>query len=362
MQDKYFEFLIPTRIVYQPGGAAQAADVAARVGIRRPFLVADRVLEKVGIVSRVAASLAPAGTYLDVPLDGDLETCEQIAEAMRSADADGIVAVGGGSVIDSAKGANIVFSRGGRLADHQGVGVLPGRLAPLVAVPTTAGTGSEVTRVAALKDPAQHVKLFFESEYLAADLALLDPELTVSMPPRLTAATGMDAMTHAVEALLASNASPLTNGLALWAMERIFRFLPRAVRDGGDLEARGEMLFASTAAGAAFSNAGVGVVHACAHALGALRNVHHGVANSIMLPFGARFNLDGPHAFLAADIVPRLAELAREVGLPQRLRDVGVAESDLPELAEYAAGDGALITNPKEATPDDLLELFRHAC
>lgn len=358
MQDKYFEWLLPTRVVFQPGGAAQAADVAARAGISKPFLVADRVLEQVGIVARVAESLAPCGVFLDVPADGTLETAEKIAGAMRSAGADGIVAAGGGSVLDCAKGGNIVFTMGGRLADHQGVGVLPRKLAPFVAIPTTAGTGSEVSRIAALKDPEQHVKLFFESEHLAADLALLDSEITASMPPKLTAATGMDAMTHAVESLLASNASPMTDAFAFHAMREIFEALPVAVKNGKDLTARGRMLFAATMAGAAFSNAGVGVVHACAHALGALKNVHHGVANSVMLPYGVTFNGAGR---LGADLSPRLAALAKECGLPMRLRDVGVGESDLDALAEYAAGDGSLITNPREATVDDLREIFRRA-
>jgi len=361
MQDKYFEFLVPTRVVFQPGGAAQAGDVAARVGIRRPFLIADRILAQVGLVDRVSGTLNIVGSFLDVPSDGDLATCEKIAQQMKGADADGIVAVGGGSVIDSAKGANIVFTHGGRLADHQGVGVLQGKLAPFLVIPTTAGTGSEVTRVAALKDLEQHRKLFFESEYLAADLALLDPEMTSSMPPKLTAATGMDAMTHAVESILASNASPLTDSLAVYAMQMIYAWLPKAVQNGRDLEARGHMLFASTAAGAAFSNAGVGVVHACAHALGALKNVHHGVANSIMLPFGVSFNWNESQPLLPPDSVQRLANLAKECSLPQRLREVGIRESDLEALAEYAAGDGALIYNRREATQDDLLELFRNA-
>ncbi len=361
MQENYFEFLIPTRVVFQTGGGAQAGEVAARLGISRPFLVSDRILAQVGLVDRVAATLHPSGTFLDVPSDGDLDTCEKIAARMKAAGADGLVALGGGSVIDSAKGANIVFTFGGRLADHQGVGVLQGKLAPSIVIPTTAGTGSEVTRVAALKDRARHRKLFFESEYLAADIALLDPEMTASMPSKLTAATGMDAMTHAVEAILATNASPLTNALAVYAMYAAFEWLPKAVKDGKDIEARGQMLLASTAAGAAFSNAGVGIVHACAHALGALKNVHHGVANSIMLPAGIGYNLNGHPPFLPEDIVARLAALAKECGLPTRLRDVGVQEADLPSLAEYAAGDGSLIYNRKEAGESDILELFRHA-
>ncbi len=361
MQDKYLEFITPTRVVYQCGGAAQASDLTGRIGVERPYIVADEGVARAGLVDTVVGTLDPAGIFLEVPADGDLETAERIAADMKEKKADGLVALGGGSVIDTAKGANIVFTMGGKLEEHQGVGVIPARLSPFIVIPTTAGTGSEVSRVAALKDSALQQKLFFESEYLAADVALLDPEMTKTLPPKLTAATGMDALTHAVEALLSSNEGPLTNALATYAVNAIFEWLPVAVKEGGNLDARAHMLFASTAAGAAFSSAGVGVVHACSHGLGVLCGLHHGLANSIMLPHGVRFNLPGPHPNVSADMPERLAELARECGLPATLREVGVEEDRLPAVSEYAEGDASMIYNPREANAGDLLKVLKNA-
>ncbi len=361
MQDKYLEFITPTRVVYQCGGAAQASDVLGRIGIERPYVVADEGVARAGVVESVMQSLSPAGLFLEVPPDGDLETAERIASEMKAKNADGLLALGGGSVIDTAKGANIVFTLGGKLEDHQGVGVLPSRLSPFVVIPTTAGTGSEVSRVAALKDRSIQQKLFFESEYLAADIALLDPEVTRTLPPKLTAATGMDALTHAVEALLSANSGPLTDALALHAVQSIFKWLPVAVGEGENLEARSQMLFASTAAGAAFSSAGVGVVHACSHGLGVLCGLHHGLANSIMLPHGVRFNLTGPHPTVPKEMPDRLTKLAQDCGLPTTLREVDVLEERLPAVAEYAEGDASMIYNPVPADAGDLLKVLRNA-
>lgn len=361
MQDKYLEFITPTRVIYQCGGAAEASAITSRAGIERPYVVADEGVAAAGLVDIVVRTLDPAGIFLEVPADGDLETAERIAADMKAKNADGLLALGGGSVIDTAKGANIVFSMGGKLEEHQGVGVIPDRLSPFVVIPTTAGTGSEVSRVSALKDVSVQQKLFFESEHLAADIALLDPEMTKTLPPKLTAATGMDALTHAVEALLSSNAGPLTNALATYAVNAIFEWLPVAVREGENLDARAHMLFASTAAGAAFSSAGVGIVHACAHGLGVLCGLHHGLANSIMLPHGVRFNLTGPNPLVSADMPDRLAGLARTCGLPGTLREEGVTEEQLPAVSEYAEGDASMIYNPREADAGDLLKVLKNA-
>jgi len=366
-QETYYEFRARTRILYQPGGAALAADESARLGVKRPFVVTDRVMAGLGMPDRMTG-LAPCGVFADVPQDSEVSVVERAAAAMKEAGADGIVALGGGSVLDTAKAVNIVFTLGGRLVDHQGVGTLDVPLSPFVALPTTAGTGSEVSQHAMVKDAANHAKLPFVSPTLAADVAILDPELTVSMPPRVTAATGMDAMTHAVESLFATNASPLTDALALGAARDIAAWLPKAAADGADLEARGRMLLAANQAGLAFSNAGVGIVHACAHACGALRGVPHGVANALFLPHGAAFNAEAApekvallRAVLGDDVPGRLAALVRAVGLPTRLRDAGVREEDLEGLADYAEMDGALIFNPRPAARDDLLALLRAA-
>ncbi len=362
--DAYHEFRLRTKLVFQPGGAALAAEEAARLGVKRPFLVTDAVMAELGLPARLSG-LEPAGVFRDVPQDSEVAVVERAAAAMKDARADGLVALGGGSVIDTAKAVNVVFTLGGRLTDHQGVGTIDAALSPFIVLPTTAGTGSEVSQHAMVRDAASNLKLPFVSPTLAADVAILDPELSVSMPPRVTAATGMDAMTHAVEALLATNASPLTDALAAGAARDILEWLPRAVADGRNLEARGRMLLAASAAGIAFSNAGVGIVHACAHGCGALRGVPHGVANAILLPHGARFNRAAQHPLLRSvlgeDAPDRLARLVRDAGLPTRLRDAGVRAEDLPALAEYAESDGAMIFNTREASRDDLLALLKAA-
>lgn len=365
--ETYYEFRARTRILFQPGGAALAADEAARLGLKRPFLVTDRVMAGLGLPGRLAG-LTPSGVFADVPQDSEVSVVERAAAAMKEAGADGIVALGGGSVLDTAKAVNIVFTLGGHLVDHQGVGTLDVALSPFIALPTTAGTGSEVSQHAMVRDAAHHAKLPFVSPTLAADVAILDPELSVSMPAKVTAATGLDAMTHAVEALFANNASPITDALALGAARDIAAWLPRAVKDGSDLEARGRMLLAASQAGLAFSNAGVGIVHACAHACGALRGVPHGVASAVLLPHGTAFNTEAAPdkvallcGVLGDDVPARLAELVRAAGLPTRLRDAGVREEDLEPLADYAEMDGALIFNPRPAARDDLLALIRAA-
>lgn len=374
--DKYLEFHCRTRIVFQVGALSSLPSEMERLGAKRPFVVSDRVLEKTGIVGRLldvlkGGGLPAAHVFLDVPPDSDVGVVETAARLVKESSADSLVVLGGGSVLDSAKAINIVFSKGGRLLDHQGVGVLMGGFAPMICLPTTAGTGSEVTTAAVVKDRESRQKLFFVSPYLAADTAVLDPELTASMPPRVTAATGIDALTHAVEALLAKNAQPLSDALAVLAIRAIRRYLPRAVEQGTDLEARGQMLMAAAAAGIAFSTSGVGIVHACAHACGALKNVHHGTANAILLPHGVAFNLEvlperrrllSEVMGVAEDRVEEsLAGLVREVRLPTKLRDVGVTEGDLEALAAYAESDGSMFFNPREASREDLLALVRRA-
>ncbi|MBI2933904.1 MAG: iron-containing alcohol dehydrogenase [Planctomycetes bacterium] len=366
-QDKYYEFRLRTKIIFQSGGSALVAEEAARLGLRRPFIITDRVVLRLGLLDRLTG-LEPCGTFPDVPQDSEVSIVERAAALMKERGADGIVALGGGSVIDTAKAVNIVFSLGGRLADHEGVGTLDVPLAPFVALPTTAGTGSEVSQHAMVKDASARLKIPFTSHTLAADTAVLDPALTVSMPPPVTAATGLDAMTHAIEAVFAANASPLTDALAAGAARDIREWLPRAVKNGQDLDARGRMLLAANAAGVAFSNAGVGVVHALAHGCGALRGVPHGVANALLLPHGVRFNRTAApekHALLerifGEDVAGALAALTRACGLPTRLRDANVRPEDLPALAEYGEHDGALIFNPREASREDLLGILQAA-
>jgi alcohol dehydrogenase len=320
--------------------------------------------------------------FTDVPANSSVAVVERGAAYAREQGADLIVAIGGGSPIDTAKAMRILLTEGGALHDYEGYNLLERPLVPMVAIPTTAGTGSEVTSWAVIRDEAAHLKLAFSSVFLAPDLAILDPELTRTLPPRLTAATGMDALTHAIEAFVGTNANPISDSLALQAIDMISNNLRGATHAGDDLEARSQMLVASCIAGIAFSSGGgsLGVVHAMAHAVGGAFEVHHGTANSILLPHGMRFNsVAVPNRFsriaramgvnaggraeedVIDDGVEAVRSLAVDCLMPTRLRDVGVPEDALVPLAEAALGDAAIFTNPRPAALEEVIELLRAA-
>jgi alcohol dehydrogenase len=252
---------------------------------------------------------------------------------------------------------------GGRIRDHQGTQILSRRAVPHVAVPTTAGTGSEVSVYAVIKDEQAQEKLHFMDDRLIPDTAVLDPKLTASLPPFLTAATGFDALSHAVEAYTSRNAGPIADAHALHAVRFIGQTLVRAVEHGEDLDARADMLVAANLAGAAMSNAGVGLAHAIAHVLGARHGLHHGTANATVLPHVIRFNADElgeryrvlGQAMRADDLATACAALLARCGLPVRLRDVPVLSDDLPGIAEAAVADGAIAYNGKFAGDPDLV-------
>lgn len=379
----YFEFFVGAKALFGRGLVDSAGDEVRKLGVVKAFVVSDDVLVKTGLTQRVSEGLGRSGvevvgTFDAIPPNSEVGVVRELHQAVRKSGADGMVAVGGGSVIDSAKAANMIVSEGGDLLDYQGVNLLERPLRPLVAVPTTAGTGSEVTGFAVVKDDANATKLHFTSPYLVPLLAILDPEMTASMPARLTAATGFDALTHAVEAYVAQNAEPITDALALHAIRLIRQYLPMAVGNGADMIAREQMLLASHMAGIAFANSGVGVVHAIAHVLGGVYDVPHGIANALMLPLGMEYNMtvvgeryaDVGRALglrAAGDVeaatggVAAIRALRREVGLPERLRDVGVSEDGLERVGSEALLDGAIFFNPREATEEELVSLVRQA-
>ncbi|MCL4810589.1 MAG: iron-containing alcohol dehydrogenase, partial [Thermoanaerobaculia bacterium] len=354
------------------------------LGCARAVVVTDEGLAKgTDVPARIEKALGDscAGVFSDVVPDSGVHIVDAGAAFARERGADCIVSVGGGSAIDTAKGIAIVLREGGSLRDYEGFQVLKRRATPHVAIPTTAGTGSEVTYVAVIKDHEAHQKLLFGDYNIIPNTALLDPELTVGLPPHLTAATGMDAMSHAVEAIHSQQNEPIADGLALHAIRLIAEFLPRAVANGKDLVARGQMLIASNMAGAAFSNAQVGLVHAMAHTVGARYGVHHGLANSIVMPHVVRFNaaevaatyrpvaaalgisIDALSDEACAEAVAaRLSDLAGRAGLPQTLASQGVPEAALPELAEATLDDASIIYNGRAVLgADEVLEVYRAA-
>ncbi|GAB4429869.1 MAG: iron-containing alcohol dehydrogenase [Chloroflexi bacterium OHK40] len=381
---EFFEFTLGSRVLYKAGLARELGQVVEERGRQRAFVVADRGVVSAGLLAPVLSGLernvAVVGVFDDVPANSSLGTVLAGAAAAREAQADILVAVGGGSPIDTAKGMRIVLTLGGSIPEYEGYNVISEPLVPMIAVPTTAGTGSEVTSIAVIKDEEAGRKISIVSRYVAPDIAALDPELTLTLPPRLTAATGMDALSHAIETYVSTENNPFSDSLALTAIDMIATHLRDAVQEGSNLEARGQMLMAACMAGIACSNSLFGVIHAISHAIGGRYPVHHGTLNSIVMPYGMQFNsVVAPERYVRiarmmgvnaggrsdeeviADGINAVRTLAADCGLPLRLRDVEVPEEALPELAALALVEAAIFNNPRSATEGELLELLRAA-
>lgn len=364
-----FTFVHTPKVIFGENALAEVGTLLSDLRASRALLVTDRFLaEKTGLVTRLrkAAAGRIAGEFLDVVPDPTAESIDQAAELGRRVGADAVVSLGGGSAIDTGKGLAVTLTEGGRVLDHEGYHALPKPLVPHLAIPTTAGTGSEMTMVTVITDPARGQKTFIGSYFLHPNVAVLDPTCTRDLPPLLTAATGMDAMAHAVEALISTLRQPFSDACALAAIRTIMAFLPRSVRDGSDLLARGQMLIAAAQAGSAFSNAMVSLNHAMVHSLGASFHKHHGTLNAVLLPHTMRFfapdvgerflwvaqalgvpaPTDDPVAAgrAAAD---RIENLNQEIGLPARLRDLGIPREALAQVAEMSLSDGSIIYSPR---------------
>jgi alcohol dehydrogenase class IV len=383
-----FVFHSPTKVLFSEGEAQHAFDVIREYGAKKTLIVTDNVLLQKGIIEPAINSFRDGDCqepviFSDVPPDSDVDIVNAASAIAKSERCDSVLAIGGGSVLDTAKVVNVCLSLGGELMDYEGLNNLTSRLLPLVAVPTTAGTGSEVSMVAMVKDVKENKKLLFGSRFLAPDAAILDPTLIVSLPPKLTAATGLDAVTHDIEAYSATiSRSNFTDCLCLESIRLLFDFLPRATSHGDDLEARSATLVASTMAGVAFTNSGVGIVHALSHATGGQFGTHHGMTNSVFFPHGMRFNLDAIASRYASiarflglskskndkaaseALIEAVEELSKRIGLPTRLRDLGVPElkdNQIEELAFIASVDAAIMFNPKESSIKDLMEIYSRA-
>jgi alcohol dehydrogenase class IV len=376
----------PTRVLLGAGALARLGEEVRALGVKRPLVVTDRGVVAAGIAGQVEAVLREAGLR-PARHDGirpnptDEDAAEGLA-AYRAADCDGIVAVGGGSAIDGAKLVALLVNHPVPLSRYDdaagGDRFVTAELPPLVAVPTTAGTGSEVGRsaVATLPDTGRKTVIF--SPRLMPRAAVCDPALTVGLPRTLTAWTGMDALTHSVEAYVAAGFHPLADAVALDGIRRVARALPVAARDGADLAARTDMMVAAMEGAMAFQK-GLGACHALAHALTPISGLHHGLANALVLPAVMEFNRaaagarlarvaiamgEAPTALppdLADGAVAHVRRLVATLDLPARLRDAGVKEQDLPLVARKAFEDASHRTNPRTCTAEDLLAIARAA-
>ncbi|MBF0303216.1 MAG: iron-containing alcohol dehydrogenase [Desulfamplus sp.] len=314
MLPEYFEFSLPTKLVYGAGIIGNIEKAVARFGMKRALLVTDAILAEAGPVEKVKKGFQNTGidiasVFDNVPPNSTLKTVQDCAAQGVADNCNMVIAVGGGSVIDTAKVANLVMKKGGKVQDHMGAYLLDinESLFPSIIIPTTAGTGSEVTKVAVIADPDNDVKLPFAEEQFLPQLAILDPELTLSLPGKLTASTGMDALVHAIEAYVDKEWSPASDALALHAIKLISENILIACAKPNDIEARGAMLIGSFLAGVAFSHSMVGMVHGISHALGGVYHIPHGLANALILPEVMEYNLEAQ--------LDRFADIAITMGI-----------------------------------------------
>lgn len=377
------KFVAP-EIIFGPGALAQVGDSAARLGASKVFLVTDPGVIAAGWIEKALPFLEEKGLaytiWSDVtPNPKDYEI-DRGAEVYLTAGCDAVLAIGGGSPIDAAKAVATLVTNGGRIHDYEGVNKITCPLPPMVMVPSTAGTGADVSQFAIITDSARKVKMVLISKSLVPDISITDPLLLTTKDARLTADTGMDVLAHAIEAYVSIAATPLTDVLALSAIRLVAEHLRTSVASQANLEAKKGMAMASLHAGLAFSNAILGAVHAMAHQLGALHNLPHGQVNAILLPHVMEYNLiasvrrfcdiaqamgeDISHLSprQAADkAVQAVRRLSQDIGIPAGLQAVGVEEEHISALSENAALDACLITNPRDISVSDIEQIFRNA-
>ncbi len=389
----YFEFQNAVKLLCGELSLERISLELETLGACRPLMLSDAVLAQIGTLGAVEAALhsegcVPGGRFTDIPVDSSLRVVNGIAALYRELGCDSLIAVGGGSVIDTAKGVRLVLSQDtDDLLAISGLENLPrGRHIPFIVVPTTAGTGSECTGVAVIRNDETQVKMEFLSPFVEPDVAVLDPRMTLGLPPKATASTGMDALCHAIEAATCLQANPLSTAYATAAIELIAQNLAEATRNGTNVKARFAMAVASTMAGIAFSNSMVGAVHAIGHALGGISHVPHAVAMGILLPHVMRYNMEragegygrllpalvGMEAALATPAAGRgeaaLAavqalgrQLAAACGLPLTLREAGVDKADFARIAAVAVNDGAIIVNPRAVDESQVVDILNAA-
>ncbi|HEY9855368.1 MAG TPA: iron-containing alcohol dehydrogenase [Stenomitos sp.] len=384
LADQTFGFFIPTVSLMGVGSSKETGEQAKALGATKLLIVTDAGLSKMGVADKIKAQLEASGLQAAIfdgaePNPTDRNVADGV-KAYRDNGCDGIVSLGGGSAHDCAKGVGLVIGNGGNIRDFEGLNKSTKPMPPFLAINTTAGTASEMTRFCIITNTDTHVKMAIVDWRCTPNIAINDPVLMLGKPPALTAATGMDALTHAVEAYVSTAATPITDACALQAIRLIAKYLRPAVANGQNLEARDRMAYAEYLAGMAFNNASLGYVHACAHQLGGFYNLPHGVCNAILLPHVCEFNLIAcPERF--ADIAVALGEnlaglstvdaagkaiaairrLSQDVGIPSGLRELNVQEKDHQVMAENAQKDACMATNPRLASLQQVIGIFQAA-
>ncbi|MDS1029791.1 iron-containing alcohol dehydrogenase [Bacillota bacterium LX-D] len=384
LAEQVISFFMPPISLTGPGSAKQVGAQMQTLGVQKALIVTDEFIHRIGMADDVLKNIEESGrkaVFFDgVEPNPTDHNVEQGLELFKKNECDCIVSVGGGSSHDCAKGIGIVASNGGKIHDYEGLDQLTKPMAPMIAVNTTAGTAAEMTRFAIITDTARKVKMAIIDWRCTPIVAINDPLLMMKKPPELTAATGMDALTHAVEAYVSTAANPLTDSAAIMAIKLISKNLRTAVANGDDYDAREAMAYAQYLAGMAFNNASLGYVHAMAHQLGGFYNLPHGVCNAILLPHVERFNLiANPKKFVeiaealgeqvagyserdgAELALESISQLADDIGIPAGLSQLGVKEEDLQTMAENAMKDATRLTNPRKATLEEIIEIYKSA-
>ena len=393
MTSRYYEFYCPVKIIAGLKALEHLPAELAERGCAAPMVLTDKGVREAGLIKHVEIAFEEAGlsvgpVFDDIPPDSSTDVVERIAREFRERNCDSLIAVGGGSVMDTAKAVNILVSEGGEfLRAYVGAHKLTRPLKPLIAIATTAGTGSEVTTVAVIKDTHKQKKDAFQSSHLMPAVAVIDPRMTLTVPPVITAATAMDALTHAVEAFTCIAKNPLSDAYASAAIRKIVTALPLVLAEPGHTDARLELAEAATMAGIAFSNSMVGLVHAIGHSLGAVCHLHHGTCMSLLLPYVLEYNFDAIQddlgallPFLAGDDIARatppeerakaaiaaIRDLRDDIfdatRLPRSLSESGkVEKSQFAKIADLSVDDGALMFNPVEADRSDVLNILERA-
>jgi alcohol dehydrogenase len=371
-----------TRVVFGVGALNRLGELARELGGTRALLVTDPGLEAAGHPQRAVGTLQDAGLPVALfdgveenPSDRHVEACVDLARQER---VDVLVAVGGGSAMDVAKGTNFLLTNGGRMADYRGFGKATRPMLPSIGIPTTAGTGSEAQSFALIADERTHMKMACGDRKAAFRIALLDPELTVSQPARVTAITGIDALSHALESYVTTRRTPLSQMFARSAWQHLEANFERVLRQPADLAARGAMQWGAHLAGMAIENSMLGACHACANPLTAHYGITHGTAIGLLLPAVIRFNaatvadlyadlaheaglVNGDRSVAAEALARRVGELMQLAGLPTRLSECGVSHGILPVLAEEASQQWTALFNPRPVSETDLRNLFEAA-
>ncbi|WP_310828971.1 iron-containing alcohol dehydrogenase [Paenibacillus pedocola] len=375
-------YYVPSINIMGKGCLKEIAPYIQELNLQKALVVTDKFLMQSGIAGKLLAVLDEAGieyvVYDEVKPNPTCKNVHDGVDFLKSHDCDYLISIGGGSPQDTAKAIGIVATNGGHIAEYEGVHKSKNKSLPIVAVNTTAGTSSEVTINYVITDEERKVKMVMVDKNSIATISVNDPELMVDKPAALTAATGMDALTHAIEALVTPGAYPVTDATALAAVELIFANLARTVKNGHDIEAREQMVYAIFLGGLAFNNAGLGYVHAMAHQLGGVYDLPHGVCNAMLLPFVEEENakyvpekfraiakaiglqVDGKTDKECADfVIESIKALSKEVGIPAKLSELGVDEVDLDLLSENAMKDACAPGNPFIPTKEEVIALFR---